>query len=238
MYGYEIRFDNLDHQWYGADLMQPWSQPLLWQGAAGGGAITTWNPADKDAGIVLSGGNLIAAGDGVTGASRGVRATTSKTTGKLYFEIGLNPGAGTAQSALGICTSTANMANLYGSNFVGGAGILIGNGWFYVNGSITSTQIESGTISPPCTICVAIDFPNSLMWVRATGGTNSGNWNGSGSNNPATGVGGVGISALFPSNPAFPVVSVFASIAGTRTANFGASAFVGTIPLGGFTAWG
>ena len=42
---------------------------------------TTWNPADKSAGITLSNGNLTTSGNG------GVRTTTSRNNGKLYLEF-------------------------------------------------------------------------------------------------------------------------------------------------------
>jgi hypothetical protein len=196
------------------------------------GAVTTWNPADKEATLTLSGGNLVATIGSVTG---GVRATVPKSSGKLYFEV--TPTGGSGQSTVGICTAAANMANLYSSNWVGGAGLIIGNGFVYSNGTSTGKQIEGGSIAFPTTIGIAIDFPNSLMWVRTIGGSNNGFWNGSSSNNPATGVGGAGISALFPSNLGYPVVSMFGASGEVRTVNFGASAFVGTVPSG-FTAWG
>src|SRR5262245_9189902 len=49
------------------------------------GAVTTWNPSDKTANITLSNGNLTAQNtDGTNSAARG---TTSKSSGKHYFEV-------------------------------------------------------------------------------------------------------------------------------------------------------
>lgn len=50
----------------------------------GGSGAITWNPADKDANIVLSGGNLTATA--TTGANSNVRATTPGAAGH-YFEV-------------------------------------------------------------------------------------------------------------------------------------------------------
>ena len=35
LYGVEDRYDGVDHIWDWIDVMQPWSQPLLWKGAGG-----------------------------------------------------------------------------------------------------------------------------------------------------------------------------------------------------------
>ena len=50
----------------------------------------TLNPSDKGSGITLSGGNLVANG----AATNNVRATASLATGKAYFEVTINSGAG------------------------------------------------------------------------------------------------------------------------------------------------
>jgi hypothetical protein len=54
------------------------------------------------------------------------------------------------------------------------------------------------------TVDFAVDITNKLWWVKST---SSPNWNGSASNNPATGVGGISYSALASGNvyPAFVV---------------------------------
>lgn len=52
-----------------------------------GSIPTTWNPLDKAAGVVLSNANRTAATPTGTG---GVRSTTSKSSGKKYFEISVN----------------------------------------------------------------------------------------------------------------------------------------------------
>ena len=78
--------------------------------------------------------------------------------------------------------------------------------------------------------CIALDLTGQLIWFRKGA---AGNWNGSGTANPATGAGGYAVSfvgagvaayALYSSNNATPT--------GLVTANFGDSAFAGVVPAG------
>lgn len=84
-------------------------------------AALAWDPANKDASITLSNGNLTATG-GVISAWRSVRGTVGKTTGKWYFELsvdivdandgwmgGIENGSGTLTSFPG---STVNGASV------------------------------------------------------------------------------------------------------------------------------
>lgn len=65
---------------------------------------TTWNPSDKGAAVTLSGGNLSAS---VTGASSdGVRATTSKASGKYYFELSVPATSSVSNEAIGLADAT------------------------------------------------------------------------------------------------------------------------------------
>jgi len=49
--------------------------------------MTTWSTTDKSSTITLSNGNLTAAGS--ASASQSVRSTTSKSSGKVYWEVTL-----------------------------------------------------------------------------------------------------------------------------------------------------
>jgi hypothetical protein len=42
LYSTEDRYDGVDHFWDGTDVMQPWSQPLLWKGGAASGTPPTF----------------------------------------------------------------------------------------------------------------------------------------------------------------------------------------------------
>jgi hypothetical protein len=184
--------------------------------------MTTWNPSDKSANVTLSNGNLTVGAS--TGADGGVRSNLSKATGKVYFEYTVVNIAG-GDTGVGIATGTASLTAI--GPFATGAISIYGSGSIYFNGSDTGKTI-GGSVG---TICIAVDITGGLFWAR----WNAGNWNGSGTANPATGVGGINIAALFPTN------AVFASNSTNNTAvnitvNFGATAFAQTAPSG-FTAW-
>jgi hypothetical protein len=144
--------------------------------------VVTWNPEDL-VNVTLSLGNLRATG---TGAAAGVRANSSKTAGKYYFEIsfttiGSNP-------SIGLARSSASLTGVSGVNIVS---VLRFTGNITVNGVASGTSI--GIISGGAVVCVAVNLTTDLIWFRPTP---AGNWNGSALANPATGIGGVDISSI------------------------------------------
>lgn len=170
------------------------------------------NPSDKSASVTLSNNNLTASV--VSGTDSAVR-TTRTITQKTYYEDSF-PGTG---QAIGAGNSSAQLNGF----FVGGDANAIGiqsNGNVYINAGVV------GSITPGITsdkLGVAIDPIAHLFWVRLNGG----NWNGSPTANPATGVGGIDISSI--PGPLFGMVS---STNSSLTANFGASAYAFTPPAG------
>jgi hypothetical protein len=187
-------------------------------------ANTTWNPSDKDTGVTLSGGNLTA----TTGAGGfgWVRAVDKQVTGKFYWEITCTTFA-SGSSGLGIARS---IAALSGGPLVAGTCTVNRAGTISIDG--TSAGISIGTIVNGTVVCIAFDAAARLIWFRSGA---AGNWNNNASNNPATSVGGVA-TYFGLAIPAYPFFSgVGASDAGT--ANFGDSAFVGTVPSGFTSGW-
>jgi hypothetical protein len=182
-------------------------------GAGAPTTVSTWNSADKAAGITLSNTNHTATG---ASGNNGVRGTNGRSTGKWYFEFPVN-------------TITAGFAVLG-----------IGTSSFNINDNSTSGSVgisASGTISPSGNmgsaptgkhISFAVDFDNLKFWARYDGG----NWNGAaiGSQNPATNTGGTAFSA----GTYFPLVLI--QNVGTTTINTGDSAFVYSAPSG-FSEW-
>lgn len=73
---------------------------LILKTAAAGGSGSGWNPADKDALITLSSGDLIADGTGSSGAYPGVRSVVGKSVGTLYYEISVGAGYLDANNSL------------------------------------------------------------------------------------------------------------------------------------------
>lgn len=200
----------------------------------GGGAGTTpvtWDPATVTA-VTLSGGNLVAANTGTTSPDQGahVVTTAAKNSGKYYFEVtwttvlssggNLGIGIGTISSTY---TSMGNGGTTGIENYRGGS--------YYSNG----VQVSAGTgaYAQGTVACVAADLDNRSFWTRTNAG---GNWNGSGTANPATNTGGYAIpaGAMIP----FATFGGSSGVAGNViTANFGASAFVGAAPSGFTAGW-
>jgi len=185
----------------------------------------TWNPADKSAGVTLSGGNLIstyASGSGDVGA----RSTTSNSLGKVYFEATPSNLLG-VDKGIGLSNASQSFVTLAGNATGGIMYYLSGNVWksgalFYAGG-LWNTVNAGG---------FAIDFATSQVWVR--NGSAPTRWNNSTSNDPATGVGGQSLSGL---NPALFAAGTFSATSnGTWTVNFGGSAFEMAVPSG-FGTW-
>jgi hypothetical protein len=187
---------------------------------------TTWNPSDKSANFNLSAGNLTAAS--TSGAGGGVRGINGRTSAKIYFEILYVSVAGGASSAAGIALSSADLA-LWMGNGLGGI-CIFDNGGIFRNGA--SVGVNVGSVTASKRHCIAVDMTAKRFWARVDAGI----WNASAGNDPATGVGGIDISAVFTAGlNAFPAYG--ASFSGNScTANFGATAFAQTIPSG-FVSW-
>jgi hypothetical protein len=185
--------------------------------------MTTWNPSDLTANITLSSGNLTATC--TAAADNGVRATPSKTSGKYYVEFITGPTFAGGDTGVGIATSTANLGTI-GLTASGGLCTFV-SGSVYFNG--TNQGISMGPIGGGTNVGLAVDLVNSTAWFRVNGG----NWNASGTANPATNTGGINIAALFPFNAVF---LVFCSNSNGSSVSLGLSSFV-YAPPSGFPPW-
>lgn len=198
-----------------------------------GSAAVTLNPSDKGANITLSGGNLTATN---TTTRNAVRSTTSKSSGKFYFEIAFSSvggGGGGFDHCIGIANASASLTNAPapGGNdknsiakYMGSANVQLNN----------TTVGSSNTSGPPATVCVAVDFSGSVIWFRI----GSGNWNNNAANDPATNTGGISFSTI-NAGPFFAIVALEpngGTTSAAGTINFGATAFSFTAPSG-FGNW-
>ena len=184
---------------------------------------TTWNPSETDAGLSLSNGNLTYSRNTASGKTR---ALQGHRAGKKYFEIHVDQATSTG-SAFGLSKGGVDLTALE----AGQRGVLLftGSGSLYVNGA---TKTGPGLPVTGSTVRFAVDFSNLQVWININGG----NWNGSGTADPASNTGGYDLSAFIGSAvPLFPVAIAWAS-GNAGTANFGASAFTYAMPSG-FTAW-
>jgi hypothetical protein len=173
----------------------------------------TWNPSDKNAGVTLSDGNLSATASSWVAA----RATTSKSTGKWYFEVTVSSGATGAIGYVGWGSASAALDNalgidVYGWGWGNSAGPYKGH-----NGTFTGY----GT-APAATnvIMVALDLDAGKIWWGKNG-----TWFGSPAGDP-----GAGTNAAYSgvSGTLFPMVAPF--LTGKITANFGGTPFTYTSP--------
>jgi hypothetical protein len=102
-------------------------------------------------------------------------------------------------------------------------------------GGTGGSNISFGTITAGTVVCVAVDATARLIWYRLGA---AGTWNNVAGRDPAIGSGGVSINNLGGGIQIYPVAA-FTQNGDQITANFGDSAFAGTVPSGftsGFTA--
>jgi hypothetical protein len=190
-------------------------------------AATTWNPADKGANITLSNGNLTIANSSTVA---GVRGTTSKTTGKVYYEMSWTGSNFNFLTSSG-CGVSLSTASLISTNPPGVAYLRLSNGEIMNNGVASGTIL--GAVTSGQTICMAFDIAARRIWFRV----NNGLWNNSGSADPASNVGGLDVSATFTAGASlYPHASASSGVT-AGTVDFGATSFAFSIPSG-FVAWG
>jgi hypothetical protein len=186
-----------------------------------GSATETWNAADLSA-VTLTNNNLTATGT----AAGGVRSTAGLSSGKLYYE-GKITAIQTNSLGIGICTAGANLATI--NTAYANAAAVNRLGIIFLNGSNSGVSLGMRAVND--IIGLAVDLTARLIWFRVAP---AGNWNASGTANPATGAGGISISVLTGA-----VFCLFSSGANgdAVTANLGASAFSGAVPSGFSAGW-
>lgn len=183
---------------------------------------TIWNSGDKSANITLF-RNALSAASGVTATTwKGVRGTTSLSTGKKYLEFYVSG----YHNDNGICVGFAN-GSWSTATFVGNGN----SGGWQATGDLNGI---GGTIQGYAwgyVLAMAIDLDAKLVWFRSDRNTN---WNNSGANNPATGTGG---KAYGTTGALFPAFSGFDDILANQvTLNAGGLPFSLAVPSG-FSAW-
>jgi hypothetical protein len=194
-------------------------------------AASTWSTTDKSASLTLTGSNLIATASAGNVSARG---KDPKRTGKYYLEYTST----TTQGSTSLVGFAAARAPLSASNAASSVGpsALVGNliGWDTFGTQVLNFN-AGVTITTGTVVCYAIDLDNALIWVRSGA---AGNWNNAAANNPATGVGGQSLQAvgLGQGIDCYPFVYL-QTTGNSITANFGGSAFTGTVPAGFTSGW-
>lgn len=193
---------------------------------------TTLNPADKAANATLSNGNLTITTN--TTPYSAARSTTSKTTGKSYFEVTINAVGGTTAFGWGVADASATLTSIPGFD-ADGTGYSIFDSSFRWNNS--SSPKSLGTLTNSSVVGVALDMTNKNAWIIGPSLV----WDGTVGDNPDTNTGGLNGSGFYNGQlntmlggSVFAMVSVYNNSQGT--VNFGATAFTYTVPSG-FSAW-
>jgi hypothetical protein len=192
--------------------------------------LGVWSPTDKGPEVTLSNGNITAT---LTGGSA-VRSISSRSTGKLYFEMthGM-PGATHNENGFGLVNSAPSMSighqggttTDYGFYLMEHGGLRADVGNLYT--SIAAMQ-PTGRVAG-----VAIDIPNKKFFIRIAGA-----WQSSAEGGGDPGAGGAGWVYTNSPGPLFIYCTERdAGYNNTWSLNVGASAFVGAVPAG-YTAWG
>jgi len=178
---------------------------------------STWNSADKTTGSTLTNSDLTFNGGGA--GNYGCRGTLSHTTGKYYFEFPTVLFNNNGACGVGNSSYTLNDNSQANS-------MTVLNWGGIANGGGNMGSVPSGKV-----VGVAIDLDARLMWFRY----DAGNWNASGTANPATGTGGIAItSSVGGATAIFPLA--FVQNTGNVTIDT-AAPFVNAAPSG-FNPWG
>ena len=195
----------------------------------------TWDPATV-ANVTLSGGNLIATNTGGSSSNQGARiaSASGKTSGKYYFEIAfthlVNNAAFSQAEIIAVAMSSTNYSSIVSTGDIS----LNYFGNMYLNGTNAGFNLGRGLASGDV-IGIALDQDNHRIWFRIAP---SGNWNNNAPDNPATNSGGINIATLTGPLTALTTFGGSGGFSGNiRTANFGATAFVGAVPAGFTAGW-
>ena len=187
-------------------------------GFLGGGGATTWNPADKTGGVLLSNLNL-RAGFVNTGQIETVRSVSSNASGKAYFEITPTTSGygGGGTTAIGFASATHNLRTALGNDAYSIG--LLSNGQIVVGGS---PYADAGPWFAGIALGIAVDFGAKLVWFFNP----SSDWNGN-SGDPGSNIGGI------PCGITGAMFAAAMNISGDAIdANFGGSPFTWTVPTG------
>jgi len=203
-------------------------RPSRWSKAPGviTPAATTWNPADKAAGVTLSNGDLTATFAASDGA---VRSTNSHSTGKWYYEIQPVDITNDAFPAIGFADATFILDASYLGYDTHGIGALPSTSFMewavYIDGEYGDPPYLTYTAGAK--VGMAIDIDAGLMWISS---------NGVFLGDPVAGTGGRDIATVC-TGEVFACIGTAASAGAIGPVNFGATAFSYAAPTG-FSAWG
>lgn len=191
----------------------------------GGGVAYTSFDAASLSNATLSNSNLTATRSNTSAG--GAKSLTYKSSGKFYFEVTV--GASHANTdfigAMASSVGYSDVINGTAGNYSGywHDGRLISSG---------STPANIGTSASGDVVSLAYDLDNLKYWVRLNGG----NWNNSGTADPATNTGGFTTFASMAPSIGFSTIGS-PTTGDNFTANFGAAVFTYSVPSGFTSGW-
>lgn len=191
-------------------------------------SYTSFDPL-KNTGT-LSNSNLTVTQNGSSTGAFGLLADAKKS-GKYYYEMTWVSVGGSGQ-AVGFVPQTTTISN---ANYDHNQASLYSDDHIYTggtdNGALGPSAIAAGNV-----IGIAADFDNKKVWMINV--TQGGNWNGSGTANPATNTGGYALpTGTVSGDFAWVPFALLVNTSTQITANFGASTFAGTVPSGFTAGW-
>lgn len=177
-------------------------------GSGGSPSTTVFDTSHKGTGVVLSNGNLTAV---LPAGQHLVLANVGKSAGKWYWEVHWDSTAGEIE--VGVATQNVTLDSNIGNT---------ANGWGYDSSASKAHSASFPgyglTYTVGDTIGVALDMDTGTLTFYKNGSSQ-----------------GVAYSTGLTGLTLYPAASNNNAGAATVTANFGASAFVGTVP-NGYTA--
>jgi hypothetical protein len=192
-------------------------------------AYTTWNPDDKGSGLTLSNGNLTCARDTTSGAHSMVRAKIGKNSGKHYHELRFDTAASAGDWAAGYISNADPLGTYPGSGGANANSFGVFPDWpsnarTYKAGFATDRTGYGRLSSTGTYVYHAIDHDAGKGWLALSSASG---WIGGG--DPAAGTSPT--YTFTPGTALNPALDLYNDPC-TVTANFGASAFNGTVPAG------
>ena len=146
-----------------------------------------WNKYDKEATVTLSNNDKTAGG---TGTVRTTETWTAGAANKLYAEIYFS----SAYAGGGVDIGVSSISKALSSPFGSGSFFLRSNGFLYANDVLDNNNFayaDYGTI-----FSIAVDTAAKRGWIKSNAPSGNRLWNGTAGSDPATGVGGLDVSAM------------------------------------------
>jgi hypothetical protein len=185
--------------------------------------------------VTAQGGTIISGLTAKSTSGAGLAGSVAfRSAGKFYFECTWNVFGSTG---IGVGIGDHNLLATGAQNGAPDIALLFPNqlnSGIYCNANNTSVNLGANCVVNDV-VCTAVDLTAGLIWFRR----NAGNWNGSGTANPATGVGGVNYAQYWSSVISMYGFAPYAFMFGTNdqmTLNFGDTAFAQAVPSG-FGNW-